>query len=178
MRELASSERIEAFFRELGRSASSPARVYVTGGGTAVLLGIRPSTVDIDLEIHPESDEVLRAIPRLKEKLRVNVELAAPHHFIPALPDWQERSRFIRQEGPLAFFHYDFYSQALSKLERGHEKDLADARAFVERGLVEARRLLDFFAAIEPDLYRYPAVDPTAFRQAVEEFVRDRRASG
>ncbi len=63
----------------------------------------------------------------------------------------------------------------LSKLERGHEKDLADARAFVEHGLIEPRQLFDFFEVIEPELYRYPAVDPTAFRQAVEELVRDRR---
>lgn len=83
MRELATSERIDAFFRLLGRAASKPCRLYVTGGVTAVILGFRPTTLDIDLEIHPESDEILRAIPRLKEELRLNVELAAPHHFIP-----------------------------------------------------------------------------------------------
>ncbi len=177
MRELATSERIKAFFHELGRSVSSASRVYVTGGVTAVLLGFRPSTVDIDLELLPESDEVLRAIPRLKERLRVNVELAAPHHFIPPLPEWQERSCFIRQEGPLALFHYDFYAQVLAKLERSHDKDLADARAFVARGLVEPRRLLELFEAIEPELYKYPAVDPAAFRQAVEEFLREQHAS-
>lgn len=177
MRELATSERIDAFFRALGRAAATPSRVYVTGGVTAVLLGFRPSTVDIDLEIHPESDEILRAIPRLKEELRVNVELAVPHHFIPPLPGWQERSRFIRQEGPLAFFHYDFYGQVLSKLERGHDKDLRDVQQFAERGFLGRSRLLELFDAIEPDLYQYPAVDPTAFRQAVEDFVRDQLAS-
>lgn len=171
MRELATSERIEDFFRSLGRAASKPCRVYLTGGVTAVLLGFRPTTVDIDLEIHPESDEILRAIPRLKEELRLNVELAAPHHFIPALPGWQERSLFIRQEGPVALFHYDLYAQVLSKLERGHAKDLDDARHFLERGLVEPSGLLEQFEAIEPELYRYPAVDPAAFRRGVEELV-------
>ncbi len=67
MRELATSERIDAFFRSLGRAASKPCRLYVTGGVTAVILGFRLTTLDIDLEIHPESDEILRAIPRLKE---------------------------------------------------------------------------------------------------------------
>ena len=177
MRELATSERIEAFFRSLGRAASEPCRVYLTGGVTAVILGFRPTTVDIDLAIDPESDEVLRAIPRLKEELRVNVELAAPHDFIPPLPGWQERSVFIRQEGPLALFHYDFYAQVLSKLERGHTKDLDDVRLFLERGLVEPSRLLELFQAIETELYRYPAVDPAAFRQAVEELVGGQPAS-
>lgn len=176
MRGLATSERIDTFFHELGRAVSSPSRVYLAGGVSAVLLGFRPSTVDIDIELLPESDEVLRALPRLKERLRVNVELAAPHRFIPPLPEWQERSPFIRQEGPLALFHYDLYAQVLSKLERGHEKDLADARELMARGLVEPRRLWKLFETIEPHLYKYPAVDPAAFRQVVEDFVRNRRS--
>jgi hypothetical protein len=152
MRELATSERIEAFFRSIGRAASEPCRVYLTGGATAVILGFRPTPVDIDLAIHPESDEVLRAIPRLKEELRVNVELAAPHDFIAPLPGWQERSLYIRKEGPLALYHYDLYAQVLSKLERGHAKDLDDARRFLERGLVEPSRLLELFETHRPDL--------------------------
>lgn len=173
MRELATSERIDAFFLSVGRIASKPCRLYVTGGVTAVILGFRPTTLDIDLEIHPESDEILRAIPRLKEELRLNVELAAPHHFIPPLLGWQERSRFIRQEGPVSVLHYDFYGQVLSKLERGHTKDLEDVRQFIERGLVETSPLLELFESIEPDLYRYPAIDPAAFRRVVEEYVAE-----
>lgn len=171
MRALATSERIDEFFRALGRAASSPSRVYVTGGVTAVLLGLRPSTIDIDLKLMPESDEVLRAIQTLKDRLQVNVELAAPDQFIPELPGWQERSRFIRQEGPLSFLHYDFYSQALAKIQRGHGKDLADARGLAEQGLIERENLTDLFAAIEPSVYRYPAIDAAGFRRAVEEFV-------
>jgi hypothetical protein len=171
MRALATSQRIDEFFRALGRAASSPSRIYVTGGVTAVLLGLRPSTIDIDLQLVPESDEVLRAIQKLKDQLLVNVELAAPDQFIPELPGWQERSRFIRQEGPLSFLHYDFYSQALAKIQRGHGKDLADARGLAEQGLVEGSKLAELFAAIEPSLYRYPAIDAAGFRRAVEDFL-------
>jgi hypothetical protein len=35
-------------------------------------------------------------------------------------------------------------------------------------GLVEPERLLELFGEIEADLYRFPAVDPTRFRAAVE----------
>jgi len=177
MRELATAASVERFFRALGARASSPAKVYVTGGVTAVLLGFRASTVDVDVKLVPDSDELLRAIPRLKEELHVNVELAAPDQFIPPLPGWQERSRFICQEGPVSFFHYDFYAQALSKLQRGHAKDLADAGALVTSGLVEPRPLLAHFEAIEPDLYRYPAIDAATFRRAVEAFVHDHPGS-
>ena len=168
MRRLADEERIERFMAALGRRASSTSRVYLTGGATAVLFGWRSTTVDLDLKLIPDTDDVLRAIPRLKEELHLNVEIASPDQFIPPLPGWQERSRFIRQEGPLGFYHYDFYAQALSKIERGHAKDLSDVHNMIEEGLVERRRLLELFEEIEDELFRYPAIDPPSFRRAVE----------
>lgn len=70
MRELATIAAIDRFFRALGAAASKPSRIYVTGGVTAVLLGFRASTLDVDLKMVPESDDLLRAIPRLKEDRR------------------------------------------------------------------------------------------------------------
>lgn len=61
-------------------------------------------------------------------------------------------------------YHFDPYSQALSKIERGFEQDLADVRSMMQSGLVEPSRLRDLYDAIEPELYRYPAIDPSAFR--------------
>jgi hypothetical protein len=104
----------------------------------------------------------------LKERLEVNVELASPADFIPELPGWQERSRFIAREGKIDFFHYDFYSQALSKLQRGHAKDLEDVRKMLELDLVEPRKAMELFDTIEAQLYRFPAIDPASFRRRVE----------
>jgi hypothetical protein len=172
MRPLADARRVERFLEALGRVARSPGRVYLTGGATAVLEGWRASTVDVDLKLVPDDDEILRAIPRLKEELGINVELAAPDQFIPELPGWRERSRFIRQIGPLSFFHYDPYSQALAKLERGHEKDQRDVGWMLRAGHIAPGELLRLFAQIEPQLYRYPAIDPPTFRRAVEDFAQ------
>ena len=61
-------------------------RVYLTGGACAVLQGWRDSTLDVDLKLVPDSDALLQAIPRLKESLEINVELAAPDQFIPEVP--------------------------------------------------------------------------------------------
>lgn len=60
------------------------------------------------------------------------------------------------------------YSQALSKLERAHDRDLADVREMLARSLVDRDRLRAFHEEIEPELYRYPAIDPTSFRRRVE----------
>lgn len=157
--------------KALGASTRASGRVFLTGGASAVLIGWRTSTLDIDLKIIPDSDEVLRALPALKERLEMNVELASPDDFIPALPGWQDRSRFIAEEGRLVFLHYDFYAQALAKIERGHALDGGDVEEMLERGLVDASRLVEFFEQIEPELYRYPALSPRSFRRAVEAVV-------
>lgn len=172
MRELTDAARLRRFMAALGRAAAHETTVYLTGGASAVLEGWRASTIDADIKILPERDELLRAIPRLKEELSINVELAAPDQFLPPLPGWQERSAFIAKEGLVVFRHYDFYAQTLAKLERGHRQDLADALSMRERGLVDPTRVRELFEAVAPELYRYPAVDPPSLRRAVEEFVR------
>lgn len=169
MRELADSTRIERFMRELGRVAREDGRVYLTGGATAVLYGWRQSTIDVDIKLIPDSDQVLREIPRLKESLNLNVELASPSDFIPLPSGWQDRSPLIRREGKLSFHHFDPVAQALSKIERGHEQDIEDVKEMIAAGLVEPAEAVAQFEAIEPDLYRFPAIDPASFRKAVEE---------
>ena len=62
---------------------------------TAVLLGWRPTTIDIDVRWEPERDELFRAIPTIKEELQVNIEAAWPFDFIPEPPGWRDRCRFI-----------------------------------------------------------------------------------
>lgn len=169
MRELADSARIEQFMHELGRAVSVDGRVYLTGGATAVLHGWRDTTIDVDIKLIPDSDEILREIPRLKEALNLNVELAAPSDFIPLPPGWEDRSPLIRREGKLSFHHFDPIAQALSKVERGHEQDIRDVKEMITTGLVNPADALLQFNEIESELYRFPAIDPTAFRQAVEE---------
>jgi hypothetical protein len=171
MRAPVDGARLGALMRHLGAAAGRPGRVYLTGGATAVLEGWRASTIDVDLKMVPEQDELFRAIPRLKDELSINVELASPADFIPELPGWERRSRTIRTEGKLTFCHYDFYAQVLAKIERGHTTDLKDAEQMIRRGLVDPARVLEFFRAIEPDLVRYPALDPPSFRRAVEAVV-------
>jgi len=172
MREIADASRVRQFMRALGERAREDVRVYFTGGATAVLHGWRATTVDVDLKFVPESDPLFNAIPEIKESLRLNVELASPGDFIPELPGWESRSPFIAREGKVSFHHYDLYAQALAKIERGHAQDLQDAREMVRRGLIQLPALLSHFGTIEPQLNRYPALDPRAFRRAVEDFAR------
>jgi hypothetical protein len=172
MRKPADAKRINDFMRALGAAAPEAGTCYLVGGGTAVLLGWRKTTIDVDIEFDPEQDELLRALPAIKDELQINVELASPRDFIPLPIGWEERSPSVGREGRLTFKHFDLYSQALAKIERGHTRDLEDVRVMLERGLIEPDRLRAAFDEIEPQLYRFPAIDPADFRRRVEDFLR------
>ena len=167
MRALADKTLVHRFMQAFGAAAQRSATVYFTGGATAVLLGWRPSTIDVDITVVPDHDALFRAIPRLKEDLQINVELASPADFIPVKDGWEDRSPFIAQEGRLSFRHFDLYAQALAKVERGHTQDVEDVREMVARRLVDPAAAIAYFEAIAPMLFRYPALDPQSFRRAV-----------
>jgi hypothetical protein len=168
VREVADRHRIDAFLNALAREAIADVNVFLVGGTCAVLIGWREATIDVDLAMRPESDAMLRAIPALKERLNINVELASPDQFIPVAPGWEDRSPFVSRIGRLTVRHYDFVAQALAKIERGHARDLADVEAMIARQLITGPEIRDQFARIESELYRFPAIDPPSFRQAVD----------
>ena len=170
MRAETDKAKLEAFMNALGNRVKSSGRIYLTGGATAILYGWRSTTIDVDLKPDPEPVGLFEAIASLKDELDINVELAAPDQFIPAVPGWRERSLSIARHGQLDFFHYDPYGQALSKLQRRHERDLHDVRSLLQSGLIRLDNLRDMFAQIEPQLIRYPAIDSASFRSAVMKF--------
>ncbi len=165
--------KIEQLMDALGKAGLAPGRVYFTGGATAVLFGWREMTVDVDFKLDPEPQGIFNALPKLKNELDLNIELASPDQFVPCLPGWRERSLFIAQRGAVEFYHYDLYSQALSKIERFHARDQADVQKMFQDGWVDKARLWDLFQEIEPELIRYPAVEPAALRARVEKLTRE-----
>ncbi|HEX5043905.1 MAG TPA: DUF6036 family nucleotidyltransferase [Candidatus Polarisedimenticolaceae bacterium] len=173
MREPVDALRLRRFMRRLGESGGA-ARVYLTGGATAVLRGWRASTIDIDLLLVPDDDLLLRAIQELKEELHVNVEIAGPSHFLPELPGWEGRSRHLGTEGKVHFHEYDLYSQVLAKIERAHVQDLEDVRHALADGEIELAELWRLFDAIVPQLHRFPAVDRASFERRLEGALGDR----
>jgi len=172
MRAETDKTKLLAFMAALGQRTQGPGRIYLAGGATAVWHGWRAMTIDIDFKPDPEPAGLFEALAGLKHDLDINVELTCPERFIPELPGWRERSPFIARHGPIDFYHYDPYSQTLAKIQRGHERDLQDARAMIRTRMVDVERLRPLFAEIEPRLIRYPAIETGAFRAAVEEFCR------
>lgn len=168
MRDPVDKEKVLRLLEELGNHCRGAGVVYLTGGGSAVLLGWRQTTIDVDLKFSPEPEGIFDVIPGLKTSQNVNIEMAAPDDFVPALPGWRERSRWIGTFNSVDFFHFDFYTQALSKLERDHAKDRTDVAAMVDCGLVDPPKLLELYDQLTPDqINRYPAIEPESVRAAI-----------
>jgi hypothetical protein len=162
-------QRIEEFLRRLGERFHRPGRVYLVGGTTMVYEGFRGQTLDIDIAFEVSSDDhgaFIRAVRDLKEELWLNVEEASPGDFIPLPAGHRDRSRFIGRYGQLDVFHFDLYSMALSKIERGTEEDFSDVLALLRSKQIDWETLTGCFAEI------LPRVGTASLRQDPEEFQR------
>lgn len=167
-------ERLLLLMKELARTA--PRRgsylVYLVGGGTAVYLGWRRSSVDVDLS--SDRDEVFRDIQGIKERLNVNVEFARPEDFVPPLQGSRDRHIVIDTIGSVTFCHYDPYAQLLSKVVRGFQRDVEDAREFIRSGMVDVGLFRSLVAKIPESSYaKYPNLSRAAVERAVDAFLAE-----
>ena len=174
MREEITKESLVSLMKELAREA--PRRgsyhVYFVGGGTAVYLGWRQSSIDVDL--CSEQEIVFRNIQKIKEHLNINIEFARPEDFVPPLKGTADRHVFIDTIGKITYYHYDPYAQLLSKVVRGFQRDLEDARKFIDDGLVDPEKFRSLVAAIPDSMYaRYPALSRSGIDSAVESFLSE-----
>lgn len=174
MREELTRERLRLLMQELARTAprGRTFRVFLVGGATAVYAGWRSSSIDADL--FSEDESVFRDIQGIKQRLNMNIEFARPEHFVPPLADSDDRHVFIETVSRVSYYHYDPYAQVLSKIVRGFERDLDDARHFVRFGMVDIHTLRTLVKRIPAAAYaRYPNLSRPAVLRAMDEFLAD-----
>lgn len=160
---------LKNFMQSIGRALKKSATLYLTGGSTAMLLGFRDGTIDID--IAGDMDELFAHIPKLKERLQINIELAKPTDFVPSLPDEISRHILIGKFGNATFMHFDPYSQAFSKIVRAHTTDVADVKALIKMKLVNPKELYRMVRGISSrEFQRYPRLNRSAVEMAVKSF--------
>jgi hypothetical protein len=172
MRNRLTRDSLHLLMRELARFArpNRSYRVYLVGGGTAVLEGWRESSIDADL--YARQDDIFRDVQGIKERLKLNIEFARPEDFVPALEGTENRHVYIETVGRVSFYHYDPYAQLLSKVVRGFARDLADARAFVASGMVDPEQFRRLVAGIPESVYsRYPRLSQAGVQSAADDFL-------
>jgi hypothetical protein len=172
MREEVTREYLVLLMKELARRAPRRGayRVYFVGGGTAVYLGWRRSSIDVDL--YSDHEIVFRDIQEIKERLNINIEFARPEEFVPPLPRTAQRHVFIDTIGTITFYHYDPYAQVFSKVARGFQRDLGDAREFIRSGMVDPRKLRALVAGLPDSAFaKYPSLSRDGIEKAIESFL-------
>lgn len=159
--------KIEQFLAELGRNFRQAGRLYLVGGAALVHAGIRPgssaTTQDIDVEV--ASGDMYQVIGQLKHQLNINVEFASPGDFIPLPRQWQQLSRYAGRYGKVDVFYFDFYSIALSKIERGNARDLQDVSLLLQQGTITLPELDQAAQEVADQMGKgtYKRLDPQAF---------------
>ena len=168
MRPRVNKQKIDQFLRDVGRGyqRGPVIRLYLVGGAELVHAGIRAGdTQDIDLEI---SDGNLASVIRqVGQRLNVNVEFAAPGDFLPLPSQWEVMSQYVGRYGQVDVFYFDFYSLALSKIERGSSRDITDVELLVRQGVVTLPELDSAFGEVVAKMGQgaYFKLDPTTFTQ-------------
>lgn len=169
---------IESFLRQVGKSFHKPARLYLVGGAALVHAGVRAGTTqDIDIQVGALNEgDLIVAIQRLIDSLQVNVEFASPIDFIPLPAQWESHTRFVGRYGKIDVFYFDFYSIALSKIERGNNRDIADVKLLIEQGIITLDTLDQSYQEVLAQLGkgRYPRVTPQRFKgryQAIRQLL-------
>ena len=167
---------IESFLQQLGRTFHKPARLYLVGGAALVHLGIRPGfTHDIDVQVYGANEgDLIVTIQKLIERLQINIEFAAPGDFIPLPLQWEAHAQFVGRYGTIDVFYFDFYSIALSKIERGNDRDIADVKLLIQYGMVTPDELDNAYQEVLAQLGkgRYPRITPQRFAERYQAIRR------
>ena len=160
---------IESFLQQLGRTIHKPGRLYLVRGAALVHAGIRPGfTEDIDIQVSGANEgELIVAIQKLIQQMQINVEFASPADFMPLPSEWERHAHYVGRYGEVDVFYFDFYSIAISKIERGNNRDIADVKLLVQQGIINLDELDTAYREVLAQLGkgRYPRIIPQRFSE-------------
>ncbi len=169
MRPNVDKQAIESFLQQLGRTFRKPGRLYLVGGAALVHAGVRPGfTQDIDIHVGGANEgELIIGIQRLIQQMQINIEFASPKDFIPLPSQWETHAQYVGRYGQIDVFYFDFYSIALSKIERGTTRDIEDVKLLVQQERIGLDELDATYQEVFAQLGkgRYPKITPERFAE-------------
>ena len=94
--------------------------------------------------------------------------------FIPLAKQWESHARFVARYGTIDVFYFDFYSIALSKIERGNSRDIEDVKLLVQQGIIALDELDSAYQEVLAQLGkgRYPRITPKRFKERYQAIRR------
>ena len=142
-------ESISAFVEE-------KVQMYALGGTALTILGIKPSTLDIDINIDSgkQYNYLCKIFERIgftrigtirwltQEGLVFDVFYGSNILGTELLPDCLEKSRFIKSFGLIELYTLSPYDIIISKLARGDERDFNDIKNILEKEKIDLKTLI------------------------------------
>ncbi len=142
------AEQLREYLKRLDNLLDRPGVLFVVGGSSLTLLGIKDVTLDIDLALAAdEADPVylLEAINKANGG-RYLVDVVKMSMVLPLPDGYAERAELAAEFGNLRVYHFDPYSIALHKLARSEERDVVDVSGMLKAGRIGCAELRRHFA--------------------------------
>lgn len=122
-----SKQSVLEFLERLGERYPKRETLSLLGGSAMLLLGSPRETMDVDYvgdDIH--KNEFQKAIEEIAGDLGLDAEAVPIDRFIPLPEGNEQRKIHIGQFGRVTVYVIDPYSIALSKIDRGSDRDFDD----------------------------------------------------
>ena len=132
-------------------------QMYALGGTALTILGIKPSTLDIDINIDSSKqyNYICKIFERIgfkrigtirwltQEGLAFDLFYGSNILGTALLPDCLEQSKFIKSFGNIELYTLSSDDIIISKLARGDERDFNDIRNILEKERIDLQKLAE-----------------------------------
>ena len=151
-----SKQAIQDFLQQLGARYPKPATLHLLGGSALILLGSSRETLDIDyVGDDLQKDNFQLVIEEVANELGLDTEPVPIERFVPLPEGNEQRGIHIGQFGNVDVFIFDPYSIALSKLDRGSDRDLDDIVFLIQHNQISAVELEHILADALPQAGKF-----------------------
>lgn len=136
---------LENLFVRVDEKLSKKIDIYVIGGASAIVgYNVTKFTEDIDLDGSVD-EELAKIVREQSQKMGLDLYLSSKGVFYP--PDGY-RGRMKGKDYPtkkLRVYYLDQYDLAISKIDRGYQKDMDDIQAVHDRFPYDLNKLIEIF---------------------------------
>jgi hypothetical protein len=149
------ADELYALLESISKYIDREVDLYALGGTALTILGIKRSTMDIDINIESADDHgyICRIFSDLgfenqgnrwftQEGLAFDLFYGSNLLGTDLLPDCTEKSRFIRRFGRINLYTLHLYDIIISKLARGDPRDFEDIRSIFENEKIDLEELV------------------------------------
>jgi hypothetical protein len=139
-------KQLEELFSRIDARLKKKINLFIIGGASAILgYNVTKATNDVDIEGNID-DELNKIFTEEAEKLKLDLYLSSRGGVFFPPYDYRSRSKFKDfAKNNLRVWHLDKYDLAISKIERGLEKDYEDIERVHAKSPFELDQLIQIF---------------------------------